>query len=683
MKIKKIIAGSSAVSVMFSSGAFAAMNAFAEEAADYTTGKITAHLYSDENLRDIECRYYDDMPSVPYIKLSDYYSCWLGQELEITDRNDGTYEVKVPIGATGIIDTNNDSISSDDAVGFVYPQYIIESSDSELYTYIRGEETDHDSEKESAVIELSDYKLDLRGGDGDVWWPAPTLCDFYEFNLNQGALIDGELYFFPSILAEYSRVNTACTPQHIAAFTEKFKDGRPKDLVEYNYNELCFSFDKNYGFPGRFVYNDILAETDFDTMLSTASDGTRKIKEFLLSEDVYEYCAGYELLNTYLWDGGHTYFYDIMIQRNTEFGEKVIEKIQSVGLPEDAMDYAAIYNNSYASSYYADKARSEMLLTADTVEKLNSSNYSVKGDTAVFTFNSFTYDDAGWLGYYYNNGEMPQDVISDFYSCVTRANDDPAIKNFVIDLGTNGGGYLEVLEYMMGLINDLDNITIVTDADSEAVNAKYTVDKNLDREYDEKDSEFKTDLKFGIITSNASFSCGNLMPSLAKDAGIMLVGERSGGGACTTNRYITADGMLYALSVGQKFVDKDGGNIDDGIQPDYDIVKINEDGSKDYSEVYNYSSLSALFDAFYNKGTDNDPDAAVTTTTTSTTTTTTTTTNTTSPVSSGTSVSGTTSDVSELPQTGYPVPFDMIAVTAAVLILTGAALSARNRKENN
>ncbi|MBR6967002.1 MAG: hypothetical protein IKH78_00585 [Ruminococcus sp.] len=611
MNSRKNIAGISALTVLLSYGTLTAMNAFAEEAADFTTGKLTAHLYSDEKLRDVECRYYSDMPSVPYMKLSDYYSCWLDQELEIANRNDGTYEVRVPIGTTGTIDVNKDTVSSDDAVSFLYPEYVIKSSDSNIYTYVKGKES-QDSEKISATIDLSEYRIDLRGDSDDIWWPVPTLCDFYEFSLNQGALIDDELYFFPHILADYSRTNLAAAGDHIAAFTEKYQNGRPKDLAEYNYNELCFVFDKDYGFPGRFAYNDLLSETNFDTMLSTASDGTKKIKEMLLSEDVYEYCAGYELLNCYFWDGGHTFFTDIMLQPETEFTEKVAEKIRSAGLPEDAFDYSAIINSSNSSGFAAFTARGEMYKTADTLEELNSSVYSTKGDTAVFSFNSFTDDSNSWLNYYYNNGEMPQDIISEFYYCVAKADADPAIKNFVIDLGTNSGGSLSVVEYMMGLINGLDNVTVVTDNEKGPEKARYSVDKNLDKAYDEKDEAIKPALSFGIITTKYSFSCGNLMPSLAKDAGIMLIGERSGGGTCATNRYITPDGMLYTLSTGLKFVDKDGNTIDNGIEPDYEIVKVNGDGSKDFSELYNYSRLSALFSEFYSNKTESDPPAATT-----------------------------------------------------------------------
>ena len=697
MNSKKTIAGLSALSVLISSGAFTAMTAFAADTAEYTTGKMTAHLYSDEKLKEIECRYYNDMPNVPYIKLSDYYSCWLcqypDQELAITNKNDGTYEVKMPIGATGIIDTNKDTVSTDDAAGFLYPQYILESNGENIFTYVKGDSSaeEDEDEKVSYTQDFYVYDIDIRGDEKDIWWPATTLCDFYEYSLNQGAVIDNELYFFPQILSTYSRTALAGTPEHTAAFIEKYKNGRPKDMIEYNYNELCFCFDRNYGFPGRFKYNELLEENGFDKMLSTASDGTKKIKELLLSEDLYDYCAGYEMLNDYLWDGGHTVFTDFMLQNSKDLASAVSAKFQTIAMPEDAFDHYAVLNNSNNSGYTALKTREEMYKTADTYEKGNGSEYSVKGDTAFFAFNFFEDNTAGWYNYYFNNGELPQDVVSEFYNSIKKADADPAVKNFVIDLSTNGGGSLSIVQYMMGLINDLDNVTVVMNGKTE--NAKFVIDKNLDKAYDDKDKAFKTDLRFGIITSNYSFSCANLMPSLAKDAGIMLIGERSGGGTCATNRYFTPDGLLYALSTGLKFVDKDGNTIDDGIVPDYDIVKKNADGTKDYSDVYNYSKLSALFDEFYGKKTDSSQSTSTTTTTTTTTTTssTTTTSATTTTAASSTSTSSsaasttsgsttTTTNVSTLPQTGNK---SAAAACAAVLVMAGGAFMLMSRKKEN
>ena len=248
---------------------------------------------------------------------------------------------------------------------------------------------------------------------------------------------------------------------------------------------------------------------------------------------------------------------------------------------------------------------------------------------------------------------------------------------------------LSIVEYMMSLINDLDNVTVVIGG--KTINSKYDTDKNLDKLFDEKDESFKTDLRFGIITTNYSFSCANLLPSLAKDAGIVVIGERSAGGTCATNRYVTPDGLLYALSTGLKFVDKDGNSIDDGIVPDYDIVKQNAYGTKDYSDVYNYSKLSALFDEFYGKKTDSEQSVSTTTTTTSKTTSTTTTTTTTttaatsseSTSSSASTTSGTTtttSGISTLPQTGNT---SKAAAGAAVLLMTGGALLLISRRKEN
>ena len=250
----------------------------------------------------------------------------------------------------------------------------------------------------------------------------------------------------------------------------------------------------------------------------------------------------------------------------------------------------------------------------------------------------------------------------------------------------------------MGLINDLDNITIISGSGDESVTAQYLVDKNLDKSFDEKDKALKLDLNFAIITSNYSFSCANLMPALAKDAGIMLVGEKSGGGTCATNRYVTPDGLVYALSIGQKFVNKDGDTIDNGIQPDYDIVKINDDGTKDYSEVYNFSKLSSLFSDFYsNKAetTSSSTTTSATTTTTSATTTTTTslssttineTTTASSTSSSAASTSSSTTQNADgtLPNTGNnSVGTAAAAACAAVVTFAGGALIFISRRNRN
>ena len=105
------------------------------------------------------------------------------------------------------------------------------------------------------------------------------------------------------------------------------------------------------------------------------------------------------------------------------------------------------------------------------------------------------------------------------------------------------------------------------------------------------------------------------------------MGEKSRGGSCAVQRMATADGYLFWISSARfRMTDKNGSNIDGGIEPDVDLVVKNEDGSNktlkmevesaqlfgvgpqtetttiemnDYSEFYNIDRLSEEMNAFY------------------------------------------------------------------------------------
>jgi hypothetical protein len=96
----------------------------------------------------------------------------------------------------------------------------------------------------------------------------------------------------------------------------------------------------------------------------------------------------------------------------------------------------------------------------------------------------------------------------------------------------------------------------------------YDVDRNFDGNFDEKDAEVKYDLNFCILTSKLAFSCGNLLPSLCNDAGLLLLGEHSGGGSCAVAQYRTPEGFRYQISSARgRLINKENQNIDNGIEP--------------------------------------------------------------------------------------------------------------------
>ena len=601
---KKTAAGIAALAIVASMSGMTAFAADTEETkAGYKEAQLNALVYAPDQTATVDCRYYADLPSVPYVKLSDYYELWAKKAPEITDRKDGTYEVKVPTGATGIIDTNADTIKTETRTTFFYPEAALNTEENywaNNFISFENEEEESEAADYPCEINLNTYHIDMIGEGGDIWCPVPTLCDLFVYDTQEAAMINGTLVFGKDFMSDFSCAAIMSTEDYAKSLIETYQNGRPADLAAYNYNELCLSFDLTYGFPGRPQYTELLREKGLDGMLSNANDCTRQIRELLLSTDYREYNIAFDCLNMYLWDGGHTAFSPIAAGLNEDFRKAVMAHLPELGLTfENATDLQGDQMSSVASQEAVKKAREALYASADYTEQLTASTYCEKGDVAVFTFDGFVIDGESWDAYYHKNGKLPEDVVTEFYQCVTRADQNPAIKRFVFDLGTNGGGLTTICEYMLGVASDLKSVKAANNIANIVSESKFSVDKNLDKAFDEKDAAFKPDLKYGLITSKVSFSCGNWMPSLAKDNGLMLMGERSGGGACAVEVRYTADGMLFSLSSGTCLIDKDEKSIDLGIEPHFANAKINEDGSKDFSDTYNFANIDKCFDEFY------------------------------------------------------------------------------------
>ena len=675
MFFKRTIAGIAALTtVAAASGitAFAADTTETAKDAGFKEAALNTLLYAPDKEGTMDCRYYDALPSIPYVKLTDFYKNWVDQDLEIKNNNDGTFEIKVPVGVTGILDVNKDTLSTDDTTYFFAPEDEATAESPLSDIYIKDNSDPH--EAYPFAIDFGKYNIDIIADNDDIWFPAPTLCDVFTSDLKCPYYMDHTLVFGGELMTPFSITEQPMTPEHVSAMIEDNKDGRAADLIEYNYNELCLSFDLTYGYPGRPKFTELLKEKGLDGMLSEGNDSTRKIKELLHSTDFTEYNLGLDLLNSYLWDGGHTQFVSVPLYLDMDFMMNASDVRANMNLElEDAIDLYSDQMDSNFSYYGVKAAREAMIADADFVQTfdgtdyINGAIYFEKGDTAVFSFDGFSSDLDAWDKYYHEDGELPDEVITYFYNCILRADTNHEINNFVIDMGTNSGGLSTVLAHMFGLIADVSSIPIRFNTLDIDLDEKYFVDKNFDKVIDDYDKNFKTDLRFGVITSNFSFSCANLFPSMAHDNGIMIVGEQSGGGSCAIQIRMTADGNLYVLSSGLCLVDKDRNSIDGGIKPDFETVTTNEklineiltgegpttveeveeylaklSQCKDFTKTYNFEELSKYFDEFYGKA----ANAAETTTTAKVTDTTVSTTATTS-VASASSTAANSTDSSE------------------------------------
>ncbi len=240
-------------------------------------------------------------------------------------------------------------------------------------------------------------------------------------------------------------------------------------------------------------------------------------------------------------------------------------------------------------------------------EKLGDGHYFTKGDTAFYSMNGFVADKGPWKEYYAKGGsfdDYDETVFMGLISSMNKAQNDPEIHNFVIDLSTNGGGSADVLLGLISLITGEREglLKYQSVLQGQSIYQKFLIDRNFDGKFDEADADVHYDLNFAVLVSRESYSCGNLFPSMFRDMGYMVLGERSGGGACTILGLNTADGFYYHISSYQMRLTNNAGEvIDAGITPDVELVKIGADGKKDYSDFYDLTLLSNLINEFYAK----------------------------------------------------------------------------------
>ena len=127
------------------------------------------------------------------------------------------------------------------------------------------------------------------------------------------------------------------------------------------------------------------------------------------------------------------------------------------------------------------------------------------------------------------------------------------VKNIVIDLSNNGGG----------------------DSDAAIVVASWFTGE---ARFALGDSVSGGKYRLFCLTSPVSFSCGNLVPALFRQAGnVTLIGQRSGGGSNVVLPATTASGMVFQMSGPLQITTFTNGSlygIDTGVEPHVRLNKL-------------------------------------------------------------------------------------------------------------
>ncbi|MBR0531173.1 MAG: hypothetical protein IJJ96_01055 [Bacteroidales bacterium] len=619
MRTKVFLSSIAMVAVLVSCGPKARLGKtkVADEPADggSYTEKVFPVVYKVTPDAQVTLRFYDALPDVPYISVSDFQAIVLpGSTMTVTHTGVGEYTL-TNADATAVVNINNDVFVSEDFEAFTNQMGLLQPGMANVYydgmPFVRYKGVTYTPANVTTTLDMGKYGIDIHAdGKGAVYFPFATLADMYT----------DLFYHHTGFNGEKVVVNTSVNEVNLSEIDPTYnepllsKKARSESMAAFNYKELCFAMDHFYGYPGRVKYNAQLKAKGLDKVLEEDVENGPEIKQLLLSTSMGEYFTGMMGLFAIYFDG-HTSM-EILSQAVGNEREKYADLLAEFTRTQMAhMNFQGMLLEAVAPMM-------SMMQSSMAVAQLRPAAYGQgvtyykKGNTAVCVFDSFnSRNEKAWKDYYEGKGPMPTventqgDDMVIFLDALKKADADPEVKNLIIDISANGGGSADIVMAMTSLIMDKSYISQDNALTGQRAIVEYEVDRNFDGVFDEKDKDVHYDLNFAVLTSGMSFSCGNLFPSILKDNGIPVMGETSGGGACAIQAMCTADGFCFQISSFRARLNTLAGeNIDEGIIPDLPIatdgktqVEVSEEEAvpaRDYSKFFDVDYLTKLLSEY-------------------------------------------------------------------------------------
>lgn len=407
---------------------------------------------------------------------------------------------------------------------------------------------------------LGEYGIDIAEKDGECYVPFQTLVDIFAppfyvywiFNTETVICCDRENPLLDRVYeAEARDVSQA--------------------MASFNFSELCFNLDTFYGLKD---------EHGIDTFLNLflLNPGLMDQLTSTNSRDVDAAMA--KLTTTYL-DDGHSSF-----NKSSWYGGKMQggELLLTLGnLGPSTRQRASI-------SKYLTTARQAVY--GDTVPQ-----YEEVGDTAFITFDKFEMKRKKVEDYYnIEDPDNPQDTIElMIYANRQVRRENSPVKNIVMDLSLNGGGESTAALFVIAWFTGRAYIDLRAPLSGAETVSYYMADVNLNGLFqnDKGDTVAGGDYNLYCLTSQQSFSCGNLVPACFKESGVVtLIGRRTGGGSNVVRPCTTAIGSVFQISGNKQLTTISNGsfyNIDRGIEPDIVLTR--------YTSYYDRQGLADLINS--------------------------------------------------------------------------------------
>ena len=426
-----------------------------------------------------------------------------------------------------------------DAIGEETEEITLEENETEpsLFAIKYGEYVNRAGD--AIMLNLSDYEIDIIASDDECYIPFQTMNDLLENETYVLYVFDGEKV-----------LGSAYGCDLINEMDSAPKHNMSKEFAVFNYNELRLLLDCKYGLKAEHGIED------FETFLNINTD----LVSDLVSTDPMRASLSLIRLTSLYFDDLHSGF--IRGSYLYERDQGIEEQVRSVYTGPSNIRYnelGEIYENARKEVYH------------DEVP-----GYEEVGDTAFLTFDEFTME----RGDYYERGidfDQPEDTIDlIIYANHQIKREGSPIRNIVLDMSNNDGGEASAAIFVISWFLGEADIALRDVFTGAETNAMYLADVNLDGEFNEDDT-VGTGYKLYCLTSNTSFSCGNLVPAACKSSGkVTLVGQTTGGGSCVVLPCTTAAGAVFQISGPMQLsIIKNGSfyNIDSGITPHFFLDK--------------------------------------------------------------------------------------------------------------
>ena len=586
-----------------------------EENKNFESVSIPLVSRTDDNVvTTVFARVYDKNEYIPYTGIRYWLEYVCDVKIEGMSYSDGEYTIMgTALGKSFplVVNVKDSSIYCPTWTGFFDPEPTLKF----------GSATMIDSKKlfegqKAATFNLGKYGFKIYGGIDDAYAPICVVNQLFT-----AALKGAQFLFNGKKIYQYSGTEKYTTFKDSPWYADLNK--RPAALVEASYNLLCFVHDNLYGRPGYYGFADdgngyakadVVAAADMmplDTLLTDRKD-TKDTKALLKSANYPDYLKGLASLAYYTYGDQHANvnWQDFLMFDKAEI-KNAVNDIKMNGC-SDKWKYDR-KKSSIGQINSLNWWRKQKGIVDENGELKDGKDLELidGGKTLIIRFDSFDLDQTGaWNNYYASatpepnpdSVTLPDDTITLFYKAcyyILHKNEYKDVTTILIDDSCNGGGAKFVLQYILYLITGRGDVYYDDVHTSGKFHEITKTDLNLDGKVDADDEIFRgklfgtrslacKGLNVAILTSFDSFSCGNALPFFARERGVKVIGERSGGGSCVVGKGITADGFPYRYSRNNRLCAQDFSKSTEGGA---DLDKELLDGDS-YEWFYDYDNPS-------------------------------------------------------------------------------------------